>query len=112
MIFVSSEVVAELLNVSSVTVWNRIKSEKYQSRKVPNASRGGFKYEIALDSLPKEAQERYWENVRLDQDVENAKPKRGRPSKAAIRKAEAEAEEVKANEEYLAAPNWQKNASG
>ena len=88
------------------------KLERFTCRQVPNPNggRGGFKYEIALDSLPKEAQERYWENVRLAQAVEAAKPKRGRPSKAAIRKAEAEAEEVKANEEYLAAPNWQKNA--
>ena len=88
------------------------KLERFTYRQVPNPNggRGGFKYEIALDSLPKEAQERYWENVRLAQAVEAAKPKRGRPSKAAIRKAEAEAEVVRANEEYLAAPNWQKNA--
>ncbi|MGM9998619.1 MAG: hypothetical protein ACI38Q_04405, partial [Candidatus Bruticola sp.] len=80
---------ADLMGVHPNTVLNRANKD-LASRQIPSRGKSGFKYEIALDSLPKEAQERYWENVRLAQAVEAAKPKRGRPSKAAIRKAEAE----------------------
>lgn len=105
---ISTAEAAELLGVSVRRVQLDAKSGKYVAQRSSSGARA--KYEIALDSLPREAQERYWENIRLAQAVEAAKPKRGRPSKAAIRKAEAEAEEVKANEEYLAAPKWQKDA--
>ena len=105
---ISTTEASELLGVSVRRIQLDAKSGKYSAQRIGSGARA--KYEIALESLPKEAQERYWENVRLAQAVEAAKPKRGRPSKAAIRKAEAEAEVVKANEEYLAAPSWQKNA--
>ncbi|MGM9997888.1 MAG: hypothetical protein ACI38Q_00570, partial [Candidatus Bruticola sp.] len=90
-VWLSAQETADFIGCHVTNISYKIKHGSLTFRKTSSNHGGtGFKYEIALESLPKEAQERYWENVRLAQAVEAAKPKRGRPSKAAIRKAEAE----------------------
>ncbi|MDO5297762.1 MAG: transposase domain-containing protein, partial [bacterium] len=82
----------------------------YDARQTPGPT--GPKWEISLDSLPKEAQERYYEQQRIAEQVAKAK-RGGRPSKAKLEaraKAEAEAAAViEANKVYLEAPDWQKS---
>lgn len=115
MIYLSSSEARTCLNISRQALEYGIHKSKYQSRQVPNPNGGksGFKYEIALESLPIEAQKRYWQQVQIAAEVAAAKPKRGRPTKAAQAiKAKAEAEEqaeIQANSVYAEAPAWQKN---
>ncbi|MBQ7503140.1 hypothetical protein IJT93_10630, partial [bacterium] len=91
------------------------KLPKLTSRQVPNPNggRGGFKYEIALESLPQDAQQRYWQQVRIEQEAAASKQsKRGRPSKAEKQAQEAakaaKQAEIQANAIYAEAPAWQK----
>ena len=98
-----------LLGISRQAIDKRCNSGKLQSR-ISTVS-GHVVKEIALESLPAEAQARYWEQVRIAEQVAAAK-RGGRPSKAQQKaKAEAEARaaaEVQANQVYLEAPDWQK----
>lgn len=98
--------VTVLLGVSQPAVQRMIKIGRYAARKVP-ACRSGFKYEVALESLPQEAQDRYWAQVRAQQSA--PKGKAARAAQKAQAKANAEVAQIaEANDEYLNAPAWQK----
>lgn len=59
-VFLSVSEVANLLGVSKQAIQKNCKADKYTARQVPSkGGKGGVKYEIALNSLPKEAQDRY-----------------------------------------------------
>lgn len=59
-VFLSVEEVANLLSVSKQAIQKNCKAEKYITRQVPaKGGKGGLKYEIALSSLPKPAQDKY-----------------------------------------------------
>ncbi|MBQ7501934.1 hypothetical protein IJT93_04345, partial [bacterium] len=84
--------VCNLLNRNNSTIQRRIVAGAFKVRQVPNPNggRGGFKYEIALESLPQDAQQRYWQQVRIEQEAAASKQsKRGRPSKAEKQAQEA-----------------------
>ncbi len=102
---------ASLLGIAVTNVRKAIKVGRITARQVPNPHGGRPKYEIALESLPQEAQDRYWQQQRLAAEVA-AKKRGGRPSKAqkeAQARAEAEAAaEVAATEAYITAPGWQR----
>lgn len=87
------------------------KLTQFDARRTPNPNGGRPKWEIALESLPQEAQERYYEQQRLAAEVA-AKRRGGRPSKAqkaAQERAEAQkAAEAAAAEAYITAPGWQR----
>lgn len=58
--FLSVGEVANLLQVSKQAIQAKCKAGKYATRQVPaKGGKGGLKYEIALTSLPKEAQTKY-----------------------------------------------------
>lgn len=112
--FLSIKDASALLNCSARNTQIAIQRGHYTARLVPNPNGGRKKYEILLDSLPEEAQKRYWEQVRAEREVAEAQRKRrGRPTKAAVearKEAEAKAaEEAQANMAYLEAPGWQKD---
>lgn len=52
---------AKLLGVTERTIHFNISQKHYTTKAIPSKGRGGKRYLIALDSLPKEAQERYKE---------------------------------------------------
>ncbi|MBQ7502563.1 hypothetical protein IJT93_07600, partial [bacterium] len=112
--WISVNAACEALNCYPNAVLYQIKKNTYFSRQVPNPNggRGGFKYEIALESLPQEAQQRYWQQVRIAQEQAVNQPKRGRPSKAVKQAQEAakaaKQAEIQANAIYAEAPAWQK----
>ncbi len=111
--FLSIKDASALLNCSARNTQIAIQRGHYTARLVPNPNGGRKKYEILLDSLPEEAQKRYWEQVRAEREAAEAQRKRrGRPTKAAAearKAAEAKAaEEAQANMAYLEAPGWQK----
>ncbi len=56
--YLSIEESANLLNVSKRAIQKAISTNKYTTRTV--TGRGGKRYEVALSSLPAEAQARYW----------------------------------------------------
>ncbi|MDO5297738.1 MAG: transposase domain-containing protein, partial [bacterium] len=110
--WIDVEQASELMAVSYNTIIYRVKNGALKHRQITSPGRTGFKWEISLDSLPKEAQERYYEQQRIAEQVAKAK-RGGRPSKAKLEaraKAEAEAAAViEANKVYLEAPDWQKS---
>ncbi|MBQ7567189.1 transposase [bacterium] len=106
--WVNVEQAAELMSVSYNTVIYRIKAGILTHKQVASSGRKGFKYEISLDSLPQDAQDRYWEQQRIADQVARAK-RGGRPSKAALEARAKAAEEIQANEIYQKAPDWQKS---
>lgn len=110
--FLPVNMVAPLLEVSERAIRKMIVADRVKARQATNPHGGRPKWEISLDSLPKEAQERYWEQQRIAEQVAKAK-RGGRPSKAKLEaraKAEAEAAAViEANKVYLEAPDWQKS---
>lgn len=59
-IFISVCDAAALLNVTERCIQSRIQRKKYEFKLIPGKSRGGIQYLIALDSLPQDAQERYY----------------------------------------------------
>lgn len=73
--FLSLNLTATLLGVSLRSIQREIKTGKYTTRQV--SGRGGKRYEIALSSLPKEAQEKLQQQhaqnalIQLNQQVEN-----------------------------------------
>jgi len=60
MIWISVIEAAKLLIKTERAVRQSITNNKYTVRKKRGKGRGGIQYEIALESLPKEAQEKYW----------------------------------------------------
>ncbi len=69
-IFLSIEQVATLLCTSERSIQRHISAGKYTTQQVPaKGGKGGVKYEIALTTLPKSAQERY-KTERLNQQLE------------------------------------------
>lgn len=107
MVYLSVGAVAELLSTTAQAVRYNVRSGTFTGKSSPG-KRGRPAWEISLDSLPADAQARYWEQVRIAEQVARAK-RGGRPSKAQKAAQAQAAAEVKANEEYLAAPDWQKN---
>ena len=104
---------SEVLGIALNNVRKAIRHGRFVSRKVSmNNGSKRFKYEIELESLPIEAQQRYWQQRAAEQEAAAAKPRRGRPSRAAVAKREAAkaeaAAEVQANSDYLTAPAWQR----
>lgn len=103
-----------LLGITTRDVRYRISKNYYTFRKLASGHGGkGFRYEIALESLPAEIQQRYWAKVQQAQAIEASKPRRGRPTKAA-KQAQAKAQaieeaEIQANQAYVEAPRWQKD---
>lgn len=112
-VYLTSYDVRELLGITRQALEHRIRCGQYVVRKISSPKGGRSRYEISLDSLPLDVQQRYWQQVKLAQEVAQAKPRRGRPTKAAqAAKAEAEAREaaeVQANIIYSEAPRWQKD---
>ncbi|MBQ7503486.1 hypothetical protein IJT93_12390, partial [bacterium] len=89
MMYVSIEEASTLLSVSRRTIHTYISNQKVTSHVIPCLT-GGFKREIALESLPQDAQQRYWQQVRIEQEAAASKQsKRGRPSKAEKQAQEA-----------------------
>lgn len=109
-VWLDSKSVQNLLSISRQAVDKQCASGKLQSRKAIDVN-GHVIKEIALGSLPKEAQDRYWEQQRIAAEVA-AKKRGGRPSKVqkeAQARAEAQkAAEAAANEAYITAPGWQR----
>ncbi|MBQ7567246.1 DDE-type integrase/transposase/recombinase [bacterium] len=103
--------VQKLLDISQPAVLYRINKGLVRSQVAINPGRAGKKYEIALESLPADAQERYWKQLRAQQEALNQR--NGKAARAAKRaQAQADAEDaqlVTANDEYLEAPVWQKD---
>ena len=99
----------EILDISQPAVLYRINKGLVDSRKADNPGRAGKKYEIALDSLPQDAQDRYWAQVRAQQEALNPGKAARAFQKAQAQAEAAEAQTVEANEEYLEAPKWQKD---
>lgn len=61
-VFFSISEVANLLEVTERAIQKACKAGKYQTRQVPaKGGKGGLKYEIALSSLPKFAQDKYYQ---------------------------------------------------
>ena len=98
---------AHLTGVSVVTVRTWIKNDTIKAI-LNNTNGGRGVYSVILDSLPKEAQERYWEQQRIAEQVAKAK-RGGRPSKAKLEARAQAQEELQANATYQKAPDWQKS---
>ena len=58
--------VAKILNLTDSAIKKAIKKNKYEYRHVEGIGRGGVRIEIALESLPQEAQDKY-NNVQKEQ---------------------------------------------
>ena len=58
--------VAKILNLTDSAIKKAIKKNKYEYRHVEGIGRGGVQIEIALESLPQEAQDKY-NNVQKEQ---------------------------------------------
>lgn len=58
-IYLTVKDIAILLNITERAVRLNVEHGKYEIKLIPGKGRGGKQYLIALDSLPKEAQERY-----------------------------------------------------
>jgi len=58
-VYITVDETAELTGLKENSVFYNIKRGKYETVTIPGKGRGGKQYLIALDSLPKEAQERY-----------------------------------------------------
>ena len=52
-----------LLDVKERTVQSRIQKGLYQNRYIPGVGQGGKQLQIALESLPEEAQKKYWDRL-------------------------------------------------
>ncbi|MDO5296914.1 MAG: hypothetical protein Q4F00_09835, partial [bacterium] len=88
----------EILDISQPAVLYRINKGLVDSRKADNPGRAGKKYEIALDSLPQDAQARYWAQVRAQQEALNPGKAARAFQKAQAQAEAAEAQTVEANE--------------
>jgi hypothetical protein len=60
LIWLKTHEVAQLLNLHESTIKKAIKNDKYEYRHIKGKGRGGIQIEIALESLPQEAQDRYY----------------------------------------------------
>lgn len=60
--------VAELLGVTDSAIKKAVKKNKYEYRHVGGIGRGGIQIEISLESLPQEAQDRYYGKEREEQN--------------------------------------------
>ncbi len=111
MMFIEFAEAQQLLGISQQATLKRVTTGKLDARQVPNPNGGRPKWEISLESLPQEAQDRYWEQQRLAAEVA-AKRRGGRPTKsqkeAQARAAAIQAAEAAANEAYITAPGWQR----
>lgn len=61
--FISSQEAAKLLDVAERAIRMAAQSGKYEYRYIPGVGRGGKRLQIELESLPEEAQKRYWETL-------------------------------------------------
>ena len=104
--FVSFNLCCELLGISQPALSRKIKCGKVEAQQSPNPHGGRPVWQIDLSSLPQDAQDRYWAQQRAQQDATRQRVGRYRQAGKA---AEAEAEVVAANEDYLNAPAWQKD---
>ena len=112
MIWLESKIASAILQISRQALEVQIHSQKLTTRQVSNPHGGRPKWEISLESLPKEAQDRYWEQQRIAEQVAKAK-RGGRPPKAKL-EAQAQADAVDAareaaREEFQRAPGWQRD---
>lgn len=86
--FLSVSEVGNLLGRSKQAILKAIAASKYVIREVPatgkGGGKGGMKYEIALSSLPQEAQLRYWGERTQHQVLTDSKPVRSEASPAVI----------------------------
>ena len=55
-VWLNTQDAADLMDCHLKTVAYRVKNQTLVARQIPSRGKSGFKYEIALDSLPKEAQ--------------------------------------------------------
>ncbi|MDO5297557.1 MAG: hypothetical protein Q4F00_13185, partial [bacterium] len=65
---ITVEIAQSCTGLSRATIQKHIRKGDYKSR-LENQPNGGAKRFIALDSLPQEAQDRYWAQVRAQQEA-------------------------------------------
>ncbi|MDO5296915.1 MAG: hypothetical protein Q4F00_09840, partial [bacterium] len=71
MVWLSIKDTLPLLEISRQAFNKALLSGKYTSQRVNSPNGGRPVWEIALDSLPQEAQDRYWAQVRAQQEALN-----------------------------------------
>ena len=64
-VWLDTDALVALMNVNKSTISRAVSAQKYITRELPKnrGGKGGIRYEVRLDSLPKPIQEKYWEGI-------------------------------------------------